>query len=107
MQKKKIAGEPGFTLIELLVVVVILGILAAVVVFAVSGISDRGKNSACQSDAKTLEVAEEATYAKNSAYTDEATLVTNGFLKKESTLHNITLNGGNYTVVTDSDCPAP
>src|SRR5262245_3969613 len=32
--------EKGFTLIELLVVIVILGILAAVVVFAVNGITD-------------------------------------------------------------------
>jgi type II secretion system protein G len=60
--------QEGFTLIELLIVIVILGILAAVVVFAVGGISDKGTNAACKSDVKTLETAVEAYYAKNTAY---------------------------------------
>ncbi|MDT7725578.1 MAG: hypothetical protein QOI21_2154 [Actinomycetota bacterium] len=37
--------DAGFTLIERLIVVVILGALAAVLVFAVNGLSDRGKVS--------------------------------------------------------------
>ena len=53
-------NDEGFTLIELLIVIVILGILATVVVFAVGGITDRGQESACDADAKTLEVAVEA-----------------------------------------------
>ena len=59
--------EEGFTLIELLIVIVILGILAAVVVFAVGGISDRGKKAACKSDLKSVEVATEAYYAKSTS----------------------------------------
>ena len=59
--------EGGFTLIELLIVIVVLGILAAVVVFAVGGISDRGKKSACKSDLKSVEVATEAYYAKSTS----------------------------------------
>lgn len=35
--------QEGFTLVELLVVMAILAILAAIVVFAVGGITDRGK----------------------------------------------------------------
>ena len=61
--RKRHAGEGGFTLIELLIVIVILGILAAVVVFAVGGISDKGKSAACKSDVKNVEVAQEAYYA--------------------------------------------
>ena len=68
--RKKRAGEGGFTLIELLIVIVILGILAAIVVFAVGGITDRGNTSACKSDVKTVEVAEEAYFAQNGSYTD-------------------------------------
>ncbi len=60
MQKQ----DEGFTLIELLIVIVILGILATVVVFAVGGITDRGQDSACDTDRATLEVAVEAYFAK-------------------------------------------
>ena len=62
------AHEEGFTLIELLIVIVILGILAAIVVFAVSGITDRGTLSACKSDLKSVTVAAEAYYAQNGFY---------------------------------------
>jgi prepilin-type N-terminal cleavage/methylation domain-containing protein len=57
-------NDEGFTLIELLIVIVILGILATVVVFSVRGITDQGQDNACKADAKTLEVAIEAYYAK-------------------------------------------
>jgi general secretion pathway protein G len=60
--------DGGFTLIELLIVIVILGVLAGVVVFAVSGISDRGDSAACKAEKKTVEVAVEAYYAKNGSY---------------------------------------
>ena len=56
--------ESGFTLIELLIVIVILGVLAGIVVFAVGGITDRGNASACKSDVKNVEVASEAYRAK-------------------------------------------
>jgi general secretion pathway protein G len=60
--------EAGFTLIELLMVIVILGILAAVVVFSVRGINDRGETSACKANVATAETAVEAYYAKNGNY---------------------------------------
>ena len=55
--------DEGFTLVELLIVIVILGILATIVVFAVRGITDQGQTSACKATAKTYEVAIEAYYA--------------------------------------------
>ena len=58
--------ESGFTLIELLIVIVILGILAAVVVFAVGGITNRGQASACASDQRNLQIAVEAYIASPS-----------------------------------------
>src|SRR5688500_12138391 len=61
-------SEGGFTLVELLVVIVILGILAAVAVFAVGGITDKGKKSACKADVKAVEIASEAYYAQNGSY---------------------------------------
>lgn len=49
--------ELGFTLIELLIVIVVLGILAAVVVFSLGGVTAKAAVAACQSDAKTTEIA--------------------------------------------------
>ena len=42
MEKRR-TNEGGFTLIELLVVIVILGILAAIVVFAIGGLSSTAR----------------------------------------------------------------
>ena len=91
-EQKNVTAK-GFTLIELLVVIVILGILAAVVVFAVSGITDRGQGSACKTDARTLRNAAEAALAQeeNFAGTNGAALVTAGFLSEDSSLYNVTI----------------
>lgn len=62
------SGESGFTLIELLIVIVILGILAGIVVFAVGSASSDSKLSACKADKKTVGVALEAYKAKTGAY---------------------------------------
>jgi general secretion pathway protein G len=101
------ALQKGFTLIELLVVIVILGILAAVVVFAVSGIGDKGQGSACKIDKRTLKTAEEAAFAKNGAYASEAALVSGGFLESQSEYYDITVTGGGtgYTVAPASGSP--
>ena len=58
-------NDKGFTLVELLIVIVILGVLAGIVVFAVNGITDRGEVAACKADVKTVQVASEAYNAKS------------------------------------------
>ena len=93
LRKAQNESEGGFTLIELLIVIVILGILAGIVVFAVGGITDRGQASACKADKKTLQVAEEANFAKFTTYTDQAGLVTNGFIREPSTMYNASAAG--------------
>ena len=71
--------EKGFTLVELLVVIVILGILAAVVVFAVGGTTDNAQKNACKAEESTIASAVEAYRANpdnNGAYpTDLADMV--------------------------------
>src|SRR4051794_41471008 len=82
--------ESGFTLVELLVVVVILGILAAIVVFSVRGIADKVQASACKTDVNMLTTAEEANFAQNTAWAaDEAALQTAGFITTVSKYYNI------------------
>ena len=56
-RRRGVELESGFTLIELLIVIVVLGILAATVVFALSGVTSQSATAACQSDAKSYEVA--------------------------------------------------
>jgi prepilin-type N-terminal cleavage/methylation domain-containing protein len=94
MEKKR-SGEAGFTLVELLVVIAILGILAAIVVFAVGGVTDKGNKAAGDTDCSVLASAEEAYYTAHTAYaTDPAAkvaeqkLVDDGWLHKVSTLHD-------------------
>jgi prepilin-type N-terminal cleavage/methylation domain-containing protein len=94
----------GFTLIELLIVIVILGILASVVVFAVRGVTDDGAASVCAADERTLLTAVEAYYANfqtnalpsSGALVDEyeQTLIAAGLLRKASIYWDVTGTGG-------------
>lgn len=60
--KKK---DKGFTLVELLIVIVILGILAGVVVFAVAGVTSQAEGNACATTRKTIQTAIESSRASD------------------------------------------
>jgi len=99
------SGQGGFTLVELLVVIVILGILAAVVVFAVGGINDKGQTSACKADKSSLSNAEERYYVDNQAYGTMAELAAGGkYIHEASTLHTISGTPAGYTLTPVGDC---
>jgi prepilin-type N-terminal cleavage/methylation domain-containing protein len=102
--------DAGFTLIELLIVVVILGVLAAIVVFSVTGLQNNSKTSACQTTVKTADTALEAYYAqKQTPAGSFGALVTGGFLHGDSkftSTSGATVTDGNniaYTIGAGSN----
>jgi prepilin-type N-terminal cleavage/methylation domain-containing protein len=100
------ANEYGFTLIELLIVIVVLGILAAIVVFSLTGVSGQSKQAACTSDAKSVEVAVDAYEAANSGAVPTSGDLTSGasgvtYLHSypgTSNGYDISISGGNVMV---------
>ena len=92
--------DRGFTLVELLVVIVILGIVSTVVVFGVGGATSSADAAVTENDERTLVTAQEAYRIRFGTYTTEDVLVSSGFLRSESDLHDISLNAdGTYEVV--------
>ena len=102
--------DNGFTLIELLIVIVILGVLAAIVVFSVRGITDRGDESACKSNQKTAEVAVEAYYAKEGSNPASLAILVDDYLKSDPSdasvdaKQRVSYNAGTGEVTGGSAC---
>lgn len=86
VDRRAARNDRGFTLVELLIVIVLLGIIAAVTVFAVRGVSTRGKTNACLMDRRMLETAAEAYLVGEAVSTpaSEADLVSAGYLRAAS-----------------------
>ncbi len=71
-QDHKNVIERGFTLVELLIVIVILGILAGIVVFAVGNLTSNAKTNACATEKSTISTAAEAYKAQTGSYPTKA-----------------------------------
>jgi len=60
--------ERGFSLVELLIVIVILGILAGIVVFAVGNMTSNAKATGCDAEKTTIRTALETYKANTGVY---------------------------------------
>ena len=97
--------EKGFTLTELLIVIIILGVLAGIVVFAVQAFQNRGQEAACKTDYKNLQVATEAYYAQTGGYPTAWANIVPNYLKDKPTGNGYTIDlyaGG--VIVTTGAC---
>ena len=110
----------------------VISILAAVTVFAVRGITDKGTTSACRADQKTIETSVESYFAQYGGTeipyigqgavpagvvvgaTADATLVATRFLRSLSTKYLLTpkavtnaVDGKTMSAIAAGGCPAP
>jgi prepilin-type N-terminal cleavage/methylation domain-containing protein len=95
--------QKGFTLVELLVVIVILGILAAVVVFAVGGSTEKAQTNACKAEKSAVETAVEAYRASEGEYPANTAALVDTFLRDTPTLYTVGA-GGAVNAVAGGDC---
>ena len=76
-------NDRGFTLVELLIVIVILGILAAVTVFAVRGITNKSQTNACATEKRAIETATEAYFADKGADAPNMAALVGSYLRTD------------------------
>ncbi|HEY7107339.1 MAG TPA: DUF4190 domain-containing protein [Acidimicrobiia bacterium] len=86
-------GGRGMAIAGLVLGYLWLAFFAAIIALAATGVIQTATPEACRDDRLAITVAEEAYHTVNGHYTDQRTLVDNGYLSDESDLHSVVLQG--------------
>jgi prepilin-type N-terminal cleavage/methylation domain-containing protein len=102
---RRLQSDEGFTLIELLIVIIILGILSAVVIFAVGSIGSNSAAAACQTDQSSVRTAAEAYYAQTGSYAANIGVLVPNYLHSAPGTSNYVLSITNAGVTVTVAAP--
>jgi prepilin-type N-terminal cleavage/methylation domain-containing protein len=80
--KDYLRKSKGFTIVELLIVIVVIGILATLVIVTFSGIQQRARDTARQTDINAIQGQVEAYYAQTGTYPTLAMITDSAFRTK-------------------------
>ena len=106
LKRQKDAGEiSGFTMIEVLIVIVVLGILAAVVIFALGGITGKSALASCEADGATVSTALAAFNAQNPSFAGTTTYTQADLLPSSTGGTAVGVIGGPYILSWPSNLP--
>ncbi|PRX31142.1 type II secretion system protein G (GspG) [Orenia metallireducens] len=78
--RRRMKAEEGFTLIELMIVIAVIGVLAAIAVPKMSGVTGKAKVAQVQADFKAVQSALEMYYAEHQAYPTLAQLTSSDYI---------------------------
>ena len=103
MRKKRADG--GFTLVELLITIVIIGVLAAVVILAIGGLSDSGEKAACTATKDAAETAAIAYYADNGEWPDDVETDLAAYLEEKNgvDIEDNEISGADWFITLGAD----
>jgi len=90
--------EEGFTLIELLIAIVVVGILTAVVIVGIGGLTNSGKKSTCQASLDAAKAAVAVHYANQTPNAYPATFGAMETATPPELELGATLTGSNWTI---------